>query len=105
MESRVAPHYVHCIGHGPLAMLCSLTVWYHKLFSIILDGAHQALKFASMFSSRDPSGDNSREKMLLHIDVLVAVGRLSDALSVVRKGSDSEHDLYSCFLDKCQKGM
>ncbi|XP_065890104.1 protein ELYS-like isoform X2 [Dysidea avara] len=67
------------------------------------DGAHQALKFASMFSSRDPSGDNSREKMLLHIDVLVAVGRLSDALSVVRKGSDSEHDLYSCFLDKCQK--
>jgi len=74
--------------------------------TLFLDGAHQALKFASMFSSRDPCGDSSQEKMLLHLDVLVAVGRLSDALSVVRKGSDSEHnaELYNCFLDKCQQG-
>jgi len=59
-----------------------------------------------MFSSRDPHGDSSREKMLLHLDVLVAVDRLSDALSIVRKGNDSEYDaeLYNCFLDKCQQG-
>ena len=84
-----------------------MDVWNHKYLSVILDGAHQALKFVTIFSSCDPSSDNSREKMLLHIDVLVAVGQLSDALSVMRKGSDSEHDaeLYCYFLDKCQKGM
>lgn len=74
--------------------------------SVIIGGAHQALKFASMFSARDPSGDSSREKMLLHLDVLVAVDRLSDALSVMRKSNDLKHDpeLFNCFLGKCQQG-
>ena len=59
-----------------------------------------------LYGSCDPSGD-SREKAILHINLLVAAGRLSDAVIVTRNSRQSEHDveMFNCLLEKCQQGV
>lgn len=74
---------------------------------IIAGGVHNiALEFAELYGSRDPSGD-SQQKTILYIDLLVAAGRLSDAVAVTRISKHTEHDveMFNCFLDKCQQGV
>ena len=58
------------------------------------------------YGSHDLSSD-SREKAVLHINLLVAAGRLSDAVIVTRKSRQSEHDMemFNCLLEKCQQGV
>ena len=77
------------------------------MLCVITGGAHNiALEFAELYGARDPSG-NSREKTVLYIDLLVAAGRLSDAVAVTRINKHTEHDveMFNCFLDKCQQGV
>jgi len=64
------------------------------------------VEFADFFGSCDPSGD-SREKTILYIDLLVTVGRLSDAIAATRNSKCSENDMemFNCFLDRCQQGV
>ena len=81
---------------------CSLLWW-----PLVIAGAHNiALQFADQYGSLDPSGD-SQEKAILYIDLLVAAGRLSDAVTVTRAKKQSVDDLeiFNCFLDKCQQGI
>lgn len=75
---------------------------------IIAGGAHSiALEFAELYGSRDPSSGDSREKTILYINLLVAAGRLSDAVAVTRISKHTEDDveMFNCFLDKCQQGV